>query len=231
MGEYDIGAVVRLQNGLLLMVGDQLEDWAGPEGEYDDLVVFLDEVDVERWQSCSLSDWGCMSSNPCYTDDPEAEWVPSSCGSGYGIVLKARWVYHYPDGQVTDPLQELLREGQLFLPIHIGWDDGKSWFLELYPQSWKPAAQGQRGKWTYRLFVESLRKDIFSGDDFDPGPLRISPAQLVADLLGFLTLRPGDTDEEYFEKYTAEQLAWCQSAEAEELKLFAEEPEEAEEER
>jgi hypothetical protein len=222
----DIGTVVRLQNGLLLTKGDQLEDWVDP-GD-DDLTVFLNEVDVESWQSGSLSDWGCMSSCPFYTDDPEAEWVPSPLGYG-GTVMEARWVYHYPDGQVTDPLQELLREGQLFLPLHIGWGDGKSWLLELYPNSWKPAAQGQRGTWTYRLFVESLRKDIFSGDDFDPGPLRISPAQLVADLLGFLTLRPGDTDEGYFEKYTAEQLSWCQSAEAEELKLFAEEPEEAEE--
>jgi predicted RNA-binding Zn-ribbon protein involved in translation (DUF1610 family) len=40
------------------------------------------------------------------------------------------------------------------------------------------------------------------GDDSD---------QNVEGLMGFLTLRPGDTDEEYFASYTPEQLAFAAS--------------------
>jgi hypothetical protein len=32
----------------------------------------------------------------------------------------------------------------------------------------------------------------------------------VASLMGFLTLQPGDTDQEYFDKYTEVQKTYCQ---------------------
>lgn len=40
----------------------------------------------------------------------------------------------------------------------------------------------------------------------------------VRNVMGWLTLKPGDTDSEYFAKYTPEQLAFC-SAHAETLSL------------
>jgi hypothetical protein len=43
----------------------------------------------------------------------------------------------------------------------------------------------------------------------------IDSDQCVRAILGFLTLRPGDTDAEYFENYNQEQLDFCaQHAEA-----------------
>ena len=47
----------------------------------------------------------------------------------------------------------------------------------------------------------------------------IDSDQAVAALMGFLTLKPGDTDREYFDAYTPEQLAWAQSYEPELLEM------------
>jgi hypothetical protein len=55
-------------------------------------------------------------------------------------------------------------------------------------------------------------KLLFEGADFNGSPMHaIDSDETMAALMGFLTLRPGDTDAEYFEKYTPEQLAWAQS--------------------
>lgn len=60
---------------------------------------------------------------------------------------------------------------------------------------------------------------LFQGDDyFVPGVCDDGGA--ATGLLGFLTLKPGDTDEEYFDDYTPEQLDWCQSGDCEELALL-----------
>jgi len=57
---------------------------------------------------------------------------------------------------------------------------------------------------------------IFEGDDFFCSPMHaIDSLDCVYSLLGFLSLRPGDTDSEYFDGYTPEQMAWCQSGRAE----------------
>lgn len=67
---------------------------------------------------------------------------------------------------------------------------------------------------------------VFSGSDFCGSPLHSDDSdETVAALLGFLSLRPGDTDREYFDRYTAEQLAWAR-AHGEELSLLSSELEE-----
>ena len=57
---------------------------------------------------------------------------------------------------------------------------------------------------------------LFDGEDFGCSPLHcIDSDQAVASVMVFLTLRPGDTDAEYFEGYTKRQLEFCsQHAEA-----------------
>ena len=57
---------------------------------------------------------------------------------------------------------------------------------------------------------------LFEGEDFCASPLHaIDSDETIAGLMGFLTLRPGDTDPEYFADYTTEQLDYCsQHAEA-----------------
>lgn len=51
---------------------------------------------------------------------------------------------------------------------------------------------------------------LFEGEDFSPGMGTASDSEeCMAGLMSFLTLCPGDTDKEYFDNYTAAQLAFC----------------------
>lgn len=64
-------------------------------------------------------------------------------------------------------------------------------------------------------------KLIFQGSDFSPSPLyTIDSIKTIYALLSFLTLQMGDTDQEYFDNYTFEQLNWIQSDRAEDLRSF-----------
>lgn len=61
-------------------------------------------------------------------------------------------------------------------------------------------------------------KLIFEGDDFHCSPLDpIDSLQAVYTLLSFLSLKPGDTDAEYFDTYTPHQLEWANGNRCEEL--------------
>lgn len=57
---------------------------------------------------------------------------------------------------------------------------------------------------------------LFEGEDFGSSPMHaIDSDETIAALMSFLTLRPGDTDSEYFDDYTPAQLDYCaQHAEA-----------------
>lgn len=73
-----------------------------------------------------------------------------------------------------------------------------------------------------RLAYRFLHNDklIFEGDDFCASPMNsIDGLQTVAALLSFLSLQDGDTDEEYFDSYTPEQIEW-RDAYAEDLSLY-----------
>ncbi len=62
---------------------------------------------------------------------------------------------------------------------------------------------------------------VFEGEDFGCSPLHaVDSDETVRALLGFLTLRPGDTDREYFAGYSARQWAFVES-DAESLSLYA----------
>lgn len=62
---------------------------------------------------------------------------------------------------------------------------------------------------------------IFSGNDYKPSPLydQDSLDSLIS-LLGFLTLKKGDTDSEYFKDYTKKQFEWSESIENEDLRTL-----------
>ena len=60
--------------------------------------------------------------------------------------------------------------------------------------------------------VENQWSILFDGSDFCVSPLHADDSdESVYALLGFLTMRPGDTDQEYFEEYTPKQLEWAES--------------------
>ena len=62
---------------------------------------------------------------------------------------------------------------------------------------------------------------IFKGEDFHCSPCHaIDSDEACGALMTFLTLRPGDTDAEYFTDYTAAQLAFANSSAAQ-LLAFA----------
>ncbi len=63
---------------------------------------------------------------------------------------------------------------------------------------------------------------LFEGNDFRCSPLDgIDSDDCVKILMGFLTLRPGDTDREYFQNYTPAQLEYCsQFAESLSLEVY-----------
>ena len=55
-----------------------------------------------------------------------------------------------------------------------------------------------------------ITSTLFEGEDFRCSPLHAHDSnETVKSLMTFLTLRPGDTDAEYFAKYTPEQLEYC----------------------
>lgn len=61
---------------------------------------------------------------------------------------------------------------------------------------------------------------IFAAEDFAGSPMDSDDSDAsVRSLLGFLTLRPGDTDREYFDKYNEAQRAFA-ATDAEALVLF-----------
>jgi hypothetical protein len=63
---------------------------------------------------------------------------------------------------------------------------------------------------------------LFDGKDYSVGCFTcIDSDEAVRGLIGFLTLRPGDTDDEYFEKYTRRQMEWAK-AEAGYVSMWAE---------
>lgn len=66
----------------------------------------------------------------------------------------------------------------------------------------------------YRLNMNG--KTLFEGEDFGCAPSHaVDSDAAVEGIMSFLTLRPGDTDKEYFEDYTPAQLEFCsQHAEA-----------------
>jgi hypothetical protein len=59
----------------------------------------------------------------------------------------------------------------------------------------------------YALIDDKTGNTIFQGEDFACSPMNaIDSDESLRALLSFLTLRPGDTDAEYFENYTQSQL-------------------------
>jgi hypothetical protein len=75
---------------------------------------------------------------------------------------------------------------------------------------WDTGQRDGRGR-TYIGYRLKMGKTVlFEGEDFAGSPMHGDDSDdNVKALMSFLTLKPGDTDAEYFEQYTEEQLAYC----------------------
>lgn len=75
-------------------------------------------------------------------------------------------------------------------------------------------------------WTEQSGRRLFVGSDYKPSPLdAVDSQESIAGLLGFLSLREGDTDSEYFDGYDDRQIAWRDSERSELLQLIANEME------
>ncbi len=91
-------------------------------------------------------------------------------------------------------------------------EKGGAWFVG---DCWVKRSQ-------YRLAYKFTkgRKVLFEGEDYGCSPgIAIDSQGALIGLLAFLTLKPGDTDREYFEDYTDEQLAFANSGDAQEIAM------------
>lgn len=85
-------------------------------------------------------------------------------------------------------------------------------------RTWDPCRIGGRTGYELRDPAGAV---LFHGADFGPGAATaIDSDEALRGLLGFLTLRPGDTDAEYFAAYTPEQTAFAQSSDCELLQFL-----------
>ncbi|MGW0804749.1 hypothetical protein [Nonomuraea sp. NPDC002799] len=100
-----------------------------------------------------------------------------------------------------------------------GWPIDADHTLELWPHG--RTADG-RIRWLYRLAHRN--RTIFSATDIaSPVGIVLSTSALISSamtVLNYLTLRPGDTEAEYFDGYTRTQITWRDRF-AEELSLYA----------
>lgn len=91
---------------------------------------------------------------------------------------------------------------------------------------------GNKDRLGYALWAPGRWDDepLFAGEDFGSSPMHaIDSDDTLRAILGFLTLRPGDTDADYFDDYTEEQMDFARG-DAESLSLWSLEPERGEEE-
>lgn len=80
--------------------------------------------------------------------------------------------------------------------------------------TWDAHKRGSDGKdcigYELRMHENGKTSVLFSGEDFYSSPMHtIDSDAAIETLMNFLTLRPGDTDPEYFEHYTDEQHDYC----------------------
>ena len=65
-------------------------------------------------------------------------------------------------------------------------------------------------------------KKLFEGKDFSINSSlhRVSSLDTMVSLIGFLAIKPGDTDDEYFKDYTPFQHEWANSFDCEQLQIL-----------
>lgn len=84
-------------------------------------------------------------------------------------------------------------------------------------------AQGSDGRIRWHYVLEHDGMVVFEGSDLGTPP-DWTYGEAARSIMGWLTLRPGDTDDEHFDDYTDAQVAW-RDEHAEDLSYFGIEPE------
>lgn len=118
---------------------------------------------------------------------------------------------YHADGTAnrTAPDLDLLRDCR-FSPYRKGM--GPTFRLQM----WDARTRDHRGvtciRYRLTMLENGVRTVLFDAADYHGSPSHADDSDAnVAGLMGFLTLRPGDTDAEYFDSYTAVQLDYAGS--------------------
>ena len=125
--------------------------------------------------------------------------------------------------------ERLMDDENLLRDVRLEAQEGSVFRLRL----WDTNTRDSMGKWVLGYRFEQTEPEaqamvLFEGEDFGSSPLHaIDADETVRSLLSFLTLRPGDTDAEYFEGYNADQRDFAQT-DAEALQLCSFGPDELE---
>lgn len=83
---------------------------------------------------------------------------------------------------------------------------GPSFSLKVYDTG----RSDYRGQTILGYEFKQGKETIFEGSEFAGSPMHADDADAtMASLMCFLSLRPGDTDAEYFENYTDRQKQFC----------------------
>lgn len=86
---------------------------------------------------------------------------------------------------------------------------GKTWTHGPYALTLYPCGPYRDGRQSRSYMLAFDGEVMFSGYDYSPAPsMRFDSDESAATLLRFLSLQPGDVDEEYFANYTPAQLAF-----------------------
>lgn len=88
--------------------------------------------------------------------------------------------------------------------------------------TWTTGRSDARGQSIIAYRLRSHGETLFEGADFSGSPLHADDSDAtMRSLMSFMTLRPGDTDADYFANYTPVQLEFCeQHAEALSLEVM-----------
>ena len=96
-------------------------------------------------------------------------------------------------------------------------ESGWVWGIPGYGELHMCMCRGISARLGYTLTLDD-GTELFTGTDFRASPRHaVDSEEAALALLGFLTLRPGDTDPDYFEHYQQEQLEWVHSSQCEAL--------------
>lgn len=108
---------------------------------------------------------------------------------------------------------------------YINFIDPGNLFRVVIDPADKPGEMTEPGRdrWKYKLWDDLLPDDspLFEGCHYST-PCGRDGVRVLAGLIVFLSLRPGDTDSEYVDDYTARQLAWIETDRPDDLSLIAE---------
>lgn len=76
---------------------------------------------------------------------------------------------------------------------------------------WATSRTDYRGQTIIGYALTCKGHVVFTGEDFAGSPMHADDSNAtLASLLTFLALRPGDTDRDYFDAYTPEQMAFAE---------------------